>query len=139
MSWDEIIQRLRPVLERGPALRLAILFGSTARGTDTNASDLDLAILPLDPSLSLEDELVLQSRLSSASGREVDLVRLDRATPLLRVRIATEGVPLLGHPLELSRFQAQAGIEHADLEPQRQHAVRLFLKRLSASRSTGSA
>lgn len=139
MSREDIVQRLRPVLENGPALRLALLFGSIARGTETGASDVDLAILPSDPALSLGEELALQSRLSSACGREVDLVRLDGATPALRFRIAREAVLLLGHPLELSRFQAQAGIEHADLEQSRQQAIQRFLKRLSASTSAASS
>ncbi|MBA2320945.1 MAG: nucleotidyltransferase domain-containing protein, partial [Deltaproteobacteria bacterium] len=44
----ELEQQLRPVLDGAP-LRLAILFGSTARGTARPDSDVDIGILSVDP------------------------------------------------------------------------------------------
>jgi predicted nucleotidyltransferase len=57
-----LIARLQPVLQSGPPLHLALLFGSTARGTDTSASDADVAILPANAALSLGAELSLQAQ-----------------------------------------------------------------------------
>lgn len=111
-------------------LRLAMLFGSTARGTSHAKSDVDVAILPVDSALSLADELALQARLALIVGREVDLIRLDRCTPTLRYRVAREGIPLLGDRGTVSAFRARAGIEHADLAPLVQRASELFRKRL---------
>jgi predicted nucleotidyltransferase len=127
----ELIARLQEVLQDGPDLRLALLFGSFARNPATPGSDVDLAVLPVNAELSLADELALQARLSAVVGREVDLVRLDRCAPGLRWRIANEGVPLLASPPHsLPRFRARAGIEHAEFEPQRRRASELFLRRL---------
>lgn len=133
MEVSELIERLQRVLDAGPPLRLALLFGSAARGALRPDSDIDVAVLPADPALTLADELALQARLSKASQREVDLVRLDRASSLLRWRIAREGVGLWAHPpFELPRFRAAAAIEHADMLPQLQHAQELVRRRLAA-------
>jgi predicted nucleotidyltransferase len=123
MSLNDLIARLQEVLRGGPALRLAILFGSTARGTQTPASDVDIAILPLD-------ELELQARLSVAAGREVDLVLLDTCTTVLGFRIAKEGIALCGDAVDVNLFRARAAIEYADIEPQLRQAEQRFLERL---------
>jgi uncharacterized protein len=132
MDTTELAERLRVVLEEGPALRLALLFGSGARGTLRRDSDVDVAILVREPAMTLGEGLALQACLSRAVGREVDLVRLDRANPLLRWRIAREGVALLANPpFELPRFRAQAAIEHADMLPQLRHAQEIVRRRLA--------
>lgn len=131
-----LMARLRRVLEEGPALRLAVLFGSAARGALRADSDVDVAIVPVDPELALSDELALQARLSKAAERDVDLVRLDRASSLLRWRVAREGVGLWADPpFELPRFRARAAIEHADMLPQLQRAQELVRRRLAEGKA----
>lgn len=108
--------RVRGVLAAGPSLRLAILFGSCARGSLRPDSDVDVGIIPRDPGLPLARELDLQARLEGACERPVDLVRLDRASTLLRWEAARHAVFLLADPPhELPRFVASAALEHADL------------------------
>jgi predicted nucleotidyltransferase len=48
--------QIRRVLADGPAMRAVILFGSRARGSTHSESDIDLAILPADPGLALNEE-----------------------------------------------------------------------------------
>jgi predicted nucleotidyltransferase len=91
---DAVIAAVRAVLQ-GRAVRLAVLFGSAARGAMRDDSDVDVGILPVDASMSLETELALQASLERALGRCVDLVRLDRADILTRWRVAREGAPVL--------------------------------------------
>jgi predicted nucleotidyltransferase len=136
MLEAELVKRLRGALQEGPKLRLALLFGSTARGTARPDSDIDIAILPVDPELALFEELALQARLAGAAGREIDLVRLDRTRPMLRFRAAREGFVLHTEtPIEWTRFRARAGIEHADVGPLVQAAGELFRRRLAAGGS----
>lgn len=130
MTRDELIRDLKQLLSEGPPLKLALLFGSTARGSDRPDSDLDIAILPVDGELALVDELALQSRLALVARREVDLVRLDQCTPALRFRVAKEGIPLVSERSALSAFRARAGIEHAELAPLVRRATELFLNRV---------
>ncbi|MCC7539760.1 MAG: nucleotidyltransferase domain-containing protein [Deltaproteobacteria bacterium] len=135
MDIDRIVERLRAALRDGPPLRLAVLFGSGARGALRGDSDLDVGIVPTDAELPLVDELDLQVRLTSALGRHVDLVRLDRATTLLRYQVACAHVPIVADPPhELSRFIAQAGIEHADLRVLRDPVAERFRQRLAQER-----
>lgn len=135
MDREAIAKTLSEVLHRGPPLRVAALFGSVARGTAREGSDVDIAIVPEDEALSLEAELLLQAELSRAVGREVDLIRLDRSLPALKFRVAKEGLLLVGEPRSWKRFRAQAGIEHAELEPQLRRAREHYLKRLRTASS----
>jgi predicted nucleotidyltransferase len=94
-------------LRSGPPLRLAMLFGSTAKGTERIDSDIDIGIVPEDPELSLTEELMLQTDLSRVSGRQVDLVRLDRASTLLRWQVVRYGRALVeAKPFATARFTA---------------------------------
>ncbi|MBI3270904.1 MAG: nucleotidyltransferase domain-containing protein [Planctomycetes bacterium] len=123
--------RLRAALRAGPALRLAMLFGSGASGTLRPESDVDVAILPANPQQSLHEDLALQAALSMACGREVDLVRLDQAVTLLRWQVARHGRPLLAaSPAEVSRFVADAASEYLDFAPAFERAAEVFRRRL---------
>jgi predicted nucleotidyltransferase len=129
---NELIDKARRVLEGGPPLRLAVLFGSFAKQRARADSDLDIAILPRDESLSLHAELDLAGQLSSKTGREVDLVRLDRANVLLRWEIAKGGILLTADPpSEWLRFRVAAASEHADMAESLDRAARRFRQRIA--------
>lgn len=79
----ETRQTIREVLREFPELRLAILFGSRARGTANPSSDLDLAV-------DAPSELLgaLGAALSSRLGLEVDITSVQQASiPLLEALI----------------------------------------------------
>lgn len=137
---DLLLARLRRALAEGPPLRLAILFGSAARGTLHAESDVDVGIIPRDAGLPWDEESDLQVRLTRACGRAVDLVRLDRASTLLRWEAARTAVRLLAEPLsEHPRFIAVAAIEHADLMTSLGPAAERFRQRLAARAGAGGS
>jgi predicted nucleotidyltransferase len=72
-SWP-LISALRTVLRTESNVRFAMLFGSTATGTDTRESDVDVLVDLRDA--SLERLLDLQAKLVAVVGRDVDVVRL---------------------------------------------------------------
>jgi hypothetical protein len=75
---------LRPLLKAN-GVRLAYLFGSLARGA--NGHDLDLAVQGGFKPLSL-----LRLEMAEALGIErLDLIDLDRASPLLRFEVIRQG------------------------------------------------
>ena len=112
----DVFACIRSALTGGPALRLAIVFGSAARGRLRPDSDVDVDIIPTDPGLPLAAELDLQARLERACRRPVDLLRLDRAPTLVAWEAARGGrLVLADPPVAFRRFLARAALDHADL------------------------
>jgi predicted nucleotidyltransferase len=69
---EQVRELLRPILERKGA-RLAILFGSCARGTDDARSDVDLIIVDNQPLRYLDRIGKYHDDIRSALHREVDI------------------------------------------------------------------
>ncbi|HKY39680.1 MAG TPA: nucleotidyltransferase domain-containing protein [Polyangiaceae bacterium] len=131
---------LKAALASGPRLRLAIVFGSGASGRMHQASDIDIAIIPEDATLLLREELRLQVELTRVAGRNVDLVRLDRAPTLVRYQVAKHGVALFeSGPFEAARFKAAAVSEYLDFEPSLRRAAEVFRRRVAAGDSSPKA
>lgn len=100
----------------------AYVFGSTARGDATAASDLDLAVLwDRTPASTLSGErLELESVLERHLGRAVDVVALNTAPADLVHRILRDGVIVLDRdPARRIRFEVYRRNEYFDLEPVR--------------------
>lgn len=124
---DTLVIRLRAALPGDEALHLAVLFGSAATGRTWPGSDVDVAVLA-SPAL---DEPQLTLRLTLAAGAEVDLVRIETASTLLRWNIAKDGIALFEHaPGEFPRFRARAAAEYIDFAPALAHYGEIFRQRL---------
>jgi predicted nucleotidyltransferase len=104
-----------PLVERYPALSLIVLFGSRARGDARADSDWDIAFAAAGGL----DVLALRADLVEALGSDrVDVVDLERASALLRYRVARDGVPLFERPpASFERFWMQAVRFWCDVEP----------------------
>jgi predicted nucleotidyltransferase len=86
---NALIAALRETLREHPEVRLALLFGSRARGKAGLGSDVDVAV----EGRGL-DTLTLAADLSRAAGMEVDVVALEEAGyPLLKA-VLRDGVLL---------------------------------------------
>jgi predicted nucleotidyltransferase len=111
-----------------------VLFGSAATDRGHANSDIDIGIIPRDPDLLFSAELTLQARLEAATGRSVDLVRLDQASTLLKWEAAKSGVCLLADAAHtFSRFVAESALDHADLMPTLGATAERFRQRLASS------
>ncbi len=128
---EEVITRARRLLREGPPLRLAVLFGSRAKARARPDSDVDIAVVPGPPAFSFADEFDIATSLSRGLGREVDVVRADRASTLLRWHIARDGVLLVADPAwEWPRFRASAASEYAEIAEALDHAARRFRRHI---------
>src|SRR5215510_2137116 len=115
---DPAIQAIREVLRGRTDVRLAVVFGSRARGTATPASDVDVGVHA--PGIDL---LALASDLSRGTGLEVDVVALDDVGVPLLARIVQEGVGVHeARPGALATWRARA---LADLETDRPWLARM--------------
>lgn len=101
-----------------PQVRLLVLFGSRARGTATEGSDWDLGVCLRDPNLDAWSFLALTMPLAEAlklQSEHIDLVNLDRCSPLLGFAVAKEGIPLYEEIPGLFRcFQVKAAKIYGD-------------------------
>ena len=75
-SW-KLLSALRAALRTEHNVRFALLFGSVARGTSAAGSDVDMLVTLRDG--RLERVVELSAKLTDATGRRVDVVRLEDA------------------------------------------------------------
>ena len=110
-----LLQDLPPILKEYPEIELAFLFGSFAAGTVTTESDVDIAILcRRDPSLDRREEI--RSALSAGMKREVDLVVLNGASPIVRMQVLKKGLPLIKNSRIYEEFFVRTTAEYDDLK-----------------------
>jgi predicted nucleotidyltransferase len=104
----ELLATLRRALRTEPNVRLAVLYGSTARGDDDDESDADVLV-----SFAADRDgasITLAVRLERALGREVDVARLNRvdsSAPLLLLQALDEGRVIFDRDDEWQRLQAR--------------------------------
>lgn len=118
-------------------VRLAVLFGSAARGKVSADSDLDVGV-SLDQGIDFSTTLGVM--LERAAGRPVDLVRLDEAPPLLRFEIARDGLVLVERaPDAWAEFRAHAMIDWWDWAPTARMMHEAMAARLRQEAGRGSS
>lgn len=90
-SHWRLLHVLRAALRTEPNVRLAVLFGSTAKGDDDEGSDIDMLVVLEDSSVGRF--VALTERLSGVLGRDVQLVRLADAenVPVLMADVVEQG------------------------------------------------
>ncbi len=122
---------VQAALRTDPDVSLAVAFGSSARGTASRSSDLDIGVEGVPPSRLP----ALAVSLSRLAGRDVDLIQLEDAPPLLRFEIARDGV-LLAERIEglWPAFQARAMVDWWDWAPSARRFAEAAMSRLSSGR-----
>ena len=132
-----VIENLTRALEDVPSVRLAVLFGSAARGAASADSDIDIGV-----SLERGSDFspALRVALERAAGRTIDLVYLDTAPPLLRFEIARDGVVLVERDAHgWAEFRAHAMIDWWDWAPTARQMHQTMASRLRAEAEHGSS
>jgi len=124
-----LVELLRPVLASHADVRLAVLFGSGARGELRRGSDVDLAVVWSDVS-GRRDAIVAD--LERAAKRTFDLVDLSTAPPQLRFEIARDGVLLVERePGAWGQVRARAFVDWWDFAPIARKIHRAAIERLA--------
>lgn len=88
----ELLADLRKALRTKRDVRLAVLFGSVARGDEDAGSDLDLLVASFDGEPL--NAVQLAAHLRDLAGRDVDIAdlkRIEAVAPLLLARVLDEG------------------------------------------------
>lgn len=103
-NWS-LLSRLLEALRKQPNVRLAVLFGSVARGEQQPDSDLDLLVRFRRDDHRARADLI--DALEEASGRRVQLVSKDQAeeAPLLLADVLDEGRVLVDRDRDWPRLK----------------------------------
>ena len=121
MDLTEIEQRARDVMASvNGDLVAAYLFGSVARDTASDSSDIDIGVLLRSiPAGRLGDsQFGLEGTLEKSLGRKVQVVVLNGAPPDLIHRVLRDGRLLLDRdPSSRIRFEVKSRNEYFDVLP----------------------
>jgi predicted nucleotidyltransferase len=132
---EAALHRAGDLLERRFGVDTLWLFGSAARGEERSDSDLDLAALFRRRPAAL-DLLDARGELADLLGREVDLVDLDRASPILGMQVLRTGRLLVDrNPGRRYAFVGRTISMYEDVKILRREAERTLLQRVSGGRS----
>jgi predicted nucleotidyltransferase len=102
-----LLAQLREALRTESNVRFALLFGSTARGDDSEESDVDLLVEMRDSSSMQDIDLVL--KLEPLLGKDVQILLLEnaKANPLLLAEAAREGRVIVDREDRWPRFSGE--------------------------------
>ncbi len=132
-----LLAQLRRALRTEPNVRLAVVYGSIARGDEDADSDLDLLV-------SLADDRPLAAvkltvRLERTLGWDVDVARLNRvkdSAPLLLLQALDEGRVVLDRDHRWEQLRTQRA--NIARRARRSHAARLRRARASIDELVGA-
>ncbi len=108
IHWP-LLSELRRTLRTEHGVRLAVLYGSLARGDEDEGSDLDLLVSLAEEHFSVGPALAC--RLRRVSGRRIDIARLEHVevqAPLLLERVLEEGRVLIDRDHLWEKLYARA-------------------------------
>jgi len=118
---DKITKKLDPAF--------ILLFGSFAKGTIHDESDIDLAYFS-DKKLSSYERFILASELSTVANREVDLVDIKQIDTVFTMQIFEQGIPIyIQDENELIRQKIRAYSMYATLSEQRAPIIKAIKAR----------
>ncbi|MFZ5945135.1 MAG: type VII toxin-antitoxin system MntA family adenylyltransferase antitoxin [Bacillota bacterium] len=120
---DQLMERMRNLLEDREEIVFAYLFGSHSRGTANPLSDIDIAVF-LDTSKKPGNEMSygyksnLLQQLQSVLGKKADVIVLNNAPILLCFNVLKDGKLLFAKSeLERVRFHREVLRKHMDFKP----------------------
>ncbi len=137
LNLQQLEQKLRDFLSGVGSVKLAYLFGSTARGESNCLSDIDIAVLFDDALLrkeSFDPQVELISELTCLLKTDnVDLVVLNDSPLLLTYNIIREGIILKSdEPLRV-KFETKVMSRYLDERYHIERHTKESLKRISES------
>ncbi|MBC8588818.1 type VII toxin-antitoxin system MntA family adenylyltransferase antitoxin [Paratissierella segnis] len=111
----DIINKSKDILIKHENIIFAYIFGSYAQGKIRSDSDIDIAIY-LENSIDMETYFEIKISLMEACKREIDLVILNDATPLLKYEIYRNNILLFTRDkTEETNYKVKVLFEYNDI------------------------
>lgn len=112
----DIIKKSKDILIKYEEIIFAYVFGSHAKGSPRENSDIDIGIY-LKTSLGTYEYLNMKRELSEALKEEVDLVILNDASPLLKFEIYRNNILLFTRDKTMeSKYKVKTLFEYNDMK-----------------------
>ena len=130
-TLNQILRSLKESLEKFSVQQenflLVFLFGSFARGFGTDESDVDVAIMfkKVPDFYELCD---LKDQLSCCAGKEVDIVTLNTASPIIKMQVLRYGLLVKKDKRAYNDFFVSTFNEYNDLKYVRKEIEETLLK-----------
>ena len=114
-----MLKRLKKSIEKFSLQRkdflLVFLFGSFTKGFTTDESDVDVAIM-FEKAPDFYELSDLKDQLSRCVGKEVDIVILNTAFPIIKMQVLKYGMLVKKHSRAYNDFFVSTLNEYADLK-----------------------
>lgn len=112
----DTINKCKDILIKYEDIIFAYIFGSYAKDNIRKDSDIDIAIY-LKDSIDTYEYLDMKMKLSEALKREVDLIILNDATPLLKYEIYKSNILLFTNDKVMeSKYKVKTLFEYNDMK-----------------------
>ena len=129
MLTKDTEQQLIDIINTQLNTHFIVLFGSFAKGTAREDSDIDLAYFS-DQQLSSYERFILAGELATVAGHEVDLVDIKEIDTVFTMQIFSEGVPIyMQDENEFIRQKMRAYSMYATLSEQRAGIIEAIKQR----------
>lgn len=112
----DIIKKCKDILMEYEDIIFAYVFGSYVQGKMRIDSDIDIAIY-LKKKMDIKTYLEIKMNLSETCKKEVDLIVLNDATPLLKYQIYKNNVLLFTRDKSIeTRYKVKTLFEYSDMK-----------------------
>lgn len=112
-----LLDKLTKILKENKKIIIAYIFGSFVKENETKDSDIDLAIYISEGELDTLEYLNLKRKLMDASSRQIDIVILNNANPLIKQEIFRDGEKLFSKDDKLeSNLIVHSLFEYEDMK-----------------------
>lgn len=134
MIDSDALRQAADLLDQRFGLDTLWLFGSEAEGTERQGSDVDLAALFRRQPKGLE-LMDARTELEEILHRDVDLVDLNQASPILGMQVLRRGRLLVDrNPRRRSSFSGRTLSMYEDLKIVRRKGEQVLLERIGVDR-----
>lgn len=112
----DIIKKCKNILMVYEDIAFAYIFGSYVQGNTRADSDIDIAIY-LEKKVDIDVYLEIKMHLSEICKREIDLIILNNATPLLKYEIYKNNILLFARDKAIeTNYKVKTLFEYSDIK-----------------------
>jgi predicted nucleotidyltransferase len=113
----ELKNKIKKYLENKDFIIFAYIFGSAVNNKQNKYSDVDLALYLVDEEIDTNEYLDLKRELMDIVSRDIDIVILNDASPLVKKEVFSSGIKLFSKDEEFeSDFIVHTYFEYEDMK-----------------------